>query len=284
MFRKSGDKVPNKPGQQPKTTPVLCSICYEDIFNPTRIDPCGHGDFCFKCIDKWMRSPASHGICPVCRTKVNSYTKARPDGIFPMVTHIKHREPVMQSPPVYPVRDRGTVYDRNLILVPVASGPLSGYREVTAKMFNESSQIRQRVALWVRREARILVTGSVDLGHFIATVMSMLRRFDVMGRATQMEDIIHDQLGRRRARLFIRELRSWIRSPYTTLEEWDSAVRYIGPEVMLPFFNRNPLDREPRTRQGISPSLSSITNRLSSPDPSQINYYPRNTSHSIPDP
>jgi hypothetical protein len=49
---------------------------------------------------------------------------------------------------------------------------------------------------------------------------------DIMGSAGQAEEMISDFLGRDNTRLFLHELRAWLRSPYTKLADWDRAVQY----------------------------------------------------------
>jgi hypothetical protein len=51
----------------------------------------------------------------------------------------------------------------------------------------------------------------------------------VQGSAGQAEDMLSEFLGRDGARLFLHELRAWLRSPYGSLEAWDRSVQYPEP-------------------------------------------------------
>ncbi|KAM0262425.1 hypothetical protein ACHAQJ_001676 [Trichoderma viride] len=57
-------------------------------------------------------------------------------------------------------------------------------------------------------------------------IIAILKTVDIMGSAGQAEDMLSEFLGRDNARLFLHELRSWLRSPFTKLEDWDRAVQY----------------------------------------------------------
>jgi len=57
-------------------------------------------------------------------------------------------------------------------------------------------------------------------------VIAVLKSVDIMGSAGQAEEMISDFLGRDNTRLFLHELRAWLRSPYTKLADWDRAVQY----------------------------------------------------------
>ncbi len=61
-------------------------------------------------------------------------------------------------------------------------------------------------------------------------IIAILKTVDIKGSAGQAEEMLQEYLGRDNARLFLHELRAWLRSPYTSLENWDRAVQY-GPEL-----------------------------------------------------
>ena len=50
-------------------------------------------------------------------------------------------------------------------------------------------------------------------------------------RGSQAEDILQDFIGRDNTRLFFHELKAWLRSPYSTLEDWDRHVQYDTPST-----------------------------------------------------
>ena len=59
-------------------------------------------------------------------------------------------------------------------------------------------------------------------------VLAILKTVDIKGSQGQAEEMLSDFLGRENARLFLHELRAWLRSPYTDLESWDRHVQYPG--------------------------------------------------------
>ncbi|KAB5518683.1 hypothetical protein GE09DRAFT_1044529 [Coniochaeta sp. 2T2.1] len=60
--------------------------------------------------------------------------------------------------------------------------------------------------------------------------IAILKTVDTQGAAGQAEDMLSDFLGRDSARLFLHELRGWLRSPCLTLEAWDRGVQYPDPD------------------------------------------------------
>ena len=61
-------------------------------------------------------------------------------------------------------------------------------------------------------------------------ILAILKTVDIKGSQGQAEEMLSDFLGRDNARLFLHELRAWLRSPYTDLESWDRHVQY--PEMV----------------------------------------------------
>ncbi|KFH48361.1 hypothetical protein ACRE_008800 [Hapsidospora chrysogenum ATCC 11550] len=59
-------------------------------------------------------------------------------------------------------------------------------------------------------------------------IIAILKTVDIKGSAGQAENMISEYLGRRNTQLFLHELRAWLRSPFTELEDWDRAVQYDG--------------------------------------------------------
>jgi hypothetical protein len=57
-------------------------------------------------------------------------------------------------------------------------------------------------------------------------IIAILRTVDIKGSAGQAEELLRDFIGRENARLFLHELQAWLRSPYTSLEDWDRHVQY----------------------------------------------------------
>lgn len=57
-------------------------------------------------------------------------------------------------------------------------------------------------------------------------IIAILKSVDIKGSEGQAEDMLQEFLGRDNTRLFLHELRAWLRSPYTSLEDWDRNVQY----------------------------------------------------------
>ena len=57
-------------------------------------------------------------------------------------------------------------------------------------------------------------------------IVAILKTVDIKGSGGQAEDMLQEFLGRDTTRLFLHELRAWLRSPYISLEDWDRHVQY----------------------------------------------------------
>lgn len=57
-------------------------------------------------------------------------------------------------------------------------------------------------------------------------IIAILKTVDIKGSGGQAEDMLQEFLGRDNTRLFLHELKAWLRSPYTSLEDWDRNVQY----------------------------------------------------------
>lgn len=161
------------------------------------------------------------------------------------------------------VRFRRDVYRHNRFSMHVGSNPVSRYRELTAAMVQHDEQLVSRARMFIRRELRVFTFLTANrarpLSPLVAPhsgytttatappqlrrrtpstefllefIVSMLKSVEMMGNLGAAQDALADYLGREFARLFLHELRSWLRSPYATLEEWDRAVQY--PPLRLP--------------------------------------------------
>lgn len=162
------------------------------------------------------------------------------------------------------MRVRRDVYRHNRFSMHVGSNPVSRYRELTAAMFQHDEQLVSRARMFVRRELRVFTfltasrapplsplvtppsgytTAAVaappqlrrrtpSTEFLLEFIVSMLKSVEMMGNLGAARDALADYLGREFARLFLHELRSWLRSPYATLGEWDRAVQY--PPLRLP--------------------------------------------------
>ncbi|KAG8670082.1 hypothetical protein FPOAC1_009485 [Fusarium poae] len=145
---------------------------------------------------------------------------------------------------------RRDVYRHNRYSKHVGTNRLSRYRELTPAVFCADSELVSRARMWVRRELQVFPFLSPDAGEtelrprpnaprntveqrrannaefLLEYIIAVLKSVDIMGSAGQAEEMISDYLGRDNTRLFLHELRAWLRSPYTKLADWDRAVQY----------------------------------------------------------
>ncbi|KAJ0426284.1 RING finger domain protein [Aspergillus carlsbadensis] len=184
----------------------------------------------------------------------------------PSTTHLPHtrlfhrntrrprcpRSPPPQ-PPDDPIRRRQRVYRNHLYSLRVGSNRLSQYREFTPDMFNRDEELVSRARKWIRRELQVfeflnpeaqsepqitrpgqqrLESRRGNNAEFLLEyIIAILRTVDIKGSAGQAEELLRDFLGRENASLFLHELQAWLRSPFTSLEDWDRNVQYEDPAV-----------------------------------------------------
>ncbi|KAL4980637.1 hypothetical protein BDW66DRAFT_156375 [Aspergillus desertorum] len=166
------------------------------------------------------------------------------------------RSPPLQTPND-PLIRRQHVYRNRLYSLRVGSNRLSRYREFTPDMFNRDEELVSRARKWIRRELRVFEflhpdtapSSSSSSSHvarqgqqrlesrrgnnaefLLEYIIAILRTVDIKGSAGQAEELLRDFLGRENASLFLHELQAWLRSPYTSLEDWDRNVQYDDPD------------------------------------------------------
>ncbi|KID91749.1 RING finger domain protein [Metarhizium guizhouense ARSEF 977] len=179
------------------------------------------------------------------------------------------------------VAARRDVYRHQRYSKHVGSNRLSRYRELTPQMFRSDAELVSRARMWIRRELRVFSflspddegenddgstsqpthTGSrTTIQHrrannaefLLEYIIAILKSVDIMGSGGQAEDMLSDFLGRENTRLFLHELRAWLRSPFTKLEDWDRAVQYerdVGRREPRGEVPRNDVHREDSSRR-----------------------------------
>jgi hypothetical protein len=146
------------------------------------------------------------------------------------------------SPPVEDaaLRRRREVYRRQLYSLHMGSNPLSGYRDLTPQIIASSPELQSRARTFIRRELRIFtflnpdtpgpsinaVTTSNNAEFLLSYIVSILKMVEIKASNGHGENLLTEFLGRDNSRLFLHELQTWLRSPYTKLEEWDQDVQY----------------------------------------------------------
>ncbi|KAJ5970762.1 uncharacterized protein N7479_000680 [Penicillium vulpinum] len=160
--------------------------------------------------------------------------------------------PPPRPQPNDPLERRRNVYRNQTYSMRVGSNRLSQYRELTPEHFNRDEELVSRARKWIRRELRVfsflnpepeeeertshhvsrpgpqrLENRRANNAEFLLEyVIAILRTVDLKGSAGQAEELLRDFIGRENACLFLHELQAWLRSPYSSLEDWDRNVQY----------------------------------------------------------
>ena len=165
------------------------------------------------------------------------------------------------------VERRRNVYFHHRYSKHVGSNRYSKYREITPQMFLRDPTLVSRARMWIRRELLVFSFLQPEQPNPTATrgdlskrrqridpsrrraqnaeflleyIIAILKTMDIQGSAGEAENMISEYLGRQDTQLFLHELRAWLRSPYTRLEQWDEAVQYDG-EIRPGWLARRPL-------------------------------------------
>ena len=136
---------------------------------------------------------------------------------------------------------RKEVYRKNLYSSHVGSNRLSKYKELTPEAIASDEELVSRARKWIRRELKVFefldpdkrencgASKRANNAEFLAEyIVAILKTVDIKGASGQAEDMLQEFLGRETTKLFLHELRSWLRSPYNSLESWDRHVQYNG--------------------------------------------------------
>ncbi|KAI4207957.1 MAG: hypothetical protein LQ346_000294 [Caloplaca aetnensis] len=134
---------------------------------------------------------------------------------------------------------RRQVYARGLYSLHVGTNRLSRFRDLTPQLFTRDEEIVCRAHKWIRRELQVFdflnVDGAEEQGvlrrannaeFLLQYIVAILKTVDIKGSGGQAEDMLQEFLGRENTQLFLHELKAWLRSPYTALEDWDRHVQY----------------------------------------------------------
>lgn len=167
------------------------------------------------------------------------------------------RSPRHPPPQWRPVQDalerRRNVYRKGLYSLHVGSNPKSGYRDVTPQGFSDQADTQSRVRAWTRRELQVFEflnddssSGQTESSSdsllpegarrrrqnnaefVLEYIIAILKTVDVQSDHT--EELLKDFLGRDHTKLFLHELRNFLRSPYS-VEAWDRHVQYSEPQA-----------------------------------------------------
>ncbi|KAG4431834.1 hypothetical protein IFR05_012672 [Cadophora sp. M221] len=139
---------------------------------------------------------------------------------------------------------RRHIYQHQLFSLHVGTNRVSRFRDLTPAIFTTDAELISRARKWIRRELQVFTflnpdataapaTGSVrgdrranNAEFLLEYIVAILKTVDIQGSGGQAEEMLQEFLGRGNTRLFLHELRAWLRSPYTELEAWDRHVQY----------------------------------------------------------
>jgi len=241
----------------------VCVICLDRISEKAEAIPCKHSSFDFICLISWLQERAN---CPLCKAGVNTVHYAFEADKFqtyklppakvpsrtthPPFAHTRPRRPYIPRRNLTPdqaILRRKHIYSNNLYSLHVGSNRVSRFRNLTPELFNTDSELISRARKWIRRELQVFEYlspdgPSVDRGDratnrrannaefLLEYIIAILKTVDTQGSGGQAEEMLQEFLGRENTRLFLHELRAWLRSPYISLEDWDRAVQYSENE------------------------------------------------------
>jgi hypothetical protein len=148
------------------------------------------------------------------------------------------------------LEQRRNVYRKRLFSLHMGSNPTSGYRDVTPQAFSDQVDVQSRVRAWIRRELQVFEflnddgssaqtesTGPAvpeatrrrrqnNAEFVLEYIIAILKTVDI--QSDHAEELLTDFLGRDHTKLFLHELRNFLRSPYS-VEAWDRHVQYAEP-------------------------------------------------------
>lgn len=142
---------------------------------------------------------------------------------------------------------RRQVYAQGLYSLHVGTNRLSQYRDLNPQLFSRDEELVRRARKWIRRELQVFEFLSIDGGReegvtrrtnnaefLLEYIIAILKTVDIKGSGGQAEDMLQEFLGRANTQLFLHELKAWLRSPYTSLEDWDRHVQYADTTTRFP--------------------------------------------------
>ncbi|KAI4220395.1 MAG: hypothetical protein L6R36_007654 [Xanthoria steineri] len=178
---------------------------------------------------------------PLTGNEPSSYSDphTRPTRRYP-----RPRRPARPSrPPLSPddaLLRRRHVYAQKLYSLHVGTNRLSRFRDLSPQLFSRDEELMRRARKWIRRELQVfdflniqgqdeeegIMRRTNNSEFLLEYIVAILKTVDVKGSGGQAEDMLQEFLGRENTQLFLHELKAWLRSPYTSLEDWDRHVQY----------------------------------------------------------
>ena len=157
------------------------------------------------------------------------------------------RPQVQPSNPDAALLRRRQVYRDQLYSLHVGSNGTSSFQDLNPQKFANSEELVSKARRWIRRELKVFEFLNADgpdeegvrrrannAEFLLEYIIAILKTVDIKGSGGQAEDMLQEFLGRDNTRLFLHELRAWLRSPYISLGAWDDNVQYNENGRALP--------------------------------------------------
>ncbi|MCJ1310027.1 hypothetical protein MMC25_003688 [Agyrium rufum] len=166
----------------------------------------------------------------------NSRQERRPHFSTPRATGVREN-----PTPSAALLRRKRVYQERTYSLHVGTNRLSRFQDLTPAQFANDVELISRARKWIRRELQVFDFLSVDARNegesgarrrvgnaefLLEYIIAILKTVDMKGSSGQAEDMLQEFLGRENTQIFLHELRAWLRSPYTSLDDWDRHVQY----------------------------------------------------------
>jgi len=166
------------------------------------------------------------------------------------------------------IQRRRNVYSSQLFSLHVGSNQVSRYRDLVPQLFSRDAELVNRARKWIRRELQVFefltpdnTSGSdrraKNAEFLLEYIVAILKTVDIQGSGGQAEDMLQDFLGRDNTKLFLHEMRAWLRSPYLNLEDWDRNVQYSEGSTR----NKDGIATQHNDRETEQPSRGSFRGR-----------------------
>jgi hypothetical protein len=242
-----------------------CVICLDRISELAIAQPCKHESFDYLCLISWLEEQPSCPLCkaevktvrydlridktfktyniPMRKTLEKQSTSTTPGyGRFAPRPRRPYHSRRRYTPRIVPTTDeallrRRYIYRNQLYSLHVGSNRVSRFRDLTPELFSTDDELVSRAKKWVRRELQVFEFLTPDNSSssdrrgnnaefLLEYIIAILKTVDTQGSGGQAEDMLQEFLGRENTRLFLHEMRAWLRSPYVSLEDWDRHVQY----------------------------------------------------------
>lgn len=82
--------------------------------------------------------------------------------------------------------------------------------------------------MFIRREPQVFDFLHSNLEFVIEYLIAILKKAKIKYADDVARGLVGELLGERHGQLFLHELKSWLRSPFESLHDWDRAVQYAS--------------------------------------------------------